>query len=129
MLKSFFAAGAALASLALTLPAAEAQPDHHREVSACFNLSDMQGERVPDDRNVYFRATGGRVYHLEFGSACPNATSYPLVIHPVNNEGSNICSAIQLDVHVRDTGAGCIPTRLSVLTPDEAGALPPNARP
>lgn len=127
MLKSLIAAGAALAALAVTFPAVEAEPTH--AASVCFNLSNIQGERVPDDRNVYFRADAGRIYHLEFGSDCPDASTYTLVLHPFNNDANQICSATQLDIHVRDTGAACIATKLSVLTPEEAAALPPNARP
>jgi hypothetical protein len=119
-------AAAALAALAVTFPVAEAQPTHAAGV--CFNLNNIQGERVPDDRDMYFRADAGRVYHLEFGSDCPNATTYTLVLHPFDN-GNQICGANELDVHVRNTGAQCIPTSLTVLSPEEVAALPPKDRP
>lgn len=119
-------AGAALAALAITFPVAEAQPAHN--AGACFILRNIQGSKLADPRNYYFRADGGRVFHLEFGADCATAHTYPLILRPVDNDG-RICSAVQLDVRVRDTGEECITKSLSVLTPDEAAALPPNARP
>jgi hypothetical protein len=118
---------AAVSALAATFPAVEAQPTQAR--SACFNLNNMKGLRVPDDRNMYFRADGQRIYHIEFGTDCPNATNYPLVLHPFDNNAHDICRHIDLDVRVRDTGAICIPKSLSVLSPEEAAALPKEARP
>jgi hypothetical protein len=118
---------AALSALAATFPAVEAQPA--QAPNACFNLNDMRGSRVPDNRNMYFRTGTGRVYHIEFGSDCPNAMNYVLILHPFDNNAQDICRAVELDVRVRDTGAICIPKSLSVLSPAEAAALPPNARP
>ena len=120
-------AAAAVAALAATFPTVEAQPAH--APSACFNLNNVQSTRVPDDRNMYFRADSGRTYHIEFGTDCPNATNYVLILHPFDNNAQDICRAIELDVRVRDTGAICIPKSLSVLSPAEVAALPPNARP
>jgi|SRR5215472_5253537 len=129
MLRPFaLAAGAAAAvsALAVTLPVVEAQPAH--ATSACFYLRNMGASRIASPRDFYFRADGGRVYHIEFGSDCLTAHTYPLILRSVDNSGQ-ICSAVELNVNVRDTGESCIPTRLSVLTPDEVAALPPNARP
>lgn len=117
---------AAAGALVVTLPVVEAQPRHQE--SACFYLRDIQGSKLATPRDYYFRADGGRVYHLEFGSDCATAHSYPLVLRSVDNSGQ-VCNAVGLDVRVRDTGEQCIATHLSVLTPDEAAALPPNARP
>ena len=123
------AAGAAacMMALAATVPIVEAQPAP--AANACFNLNNIQAFRVPDERNVYFRADARRVYHIEFGTDCPNATVYTLVLHPTDNNAQDICSPIELDVHVRDTGARCIPQSITVLTPEQVAALPPAARP
>ena len=119
-------AAAAAAALVVTLPVVEAQPTH--EASTCFYLRNIGAARVADARNYYFRADGGRVFHVEFGSDCLTAHTYPLIINSVDNSGQ-VCNAVGLNVKVRDTGESCIPTRLSVLTPEEVAALPPNARP
>ena len=130
MLRPFaLAAGvvAAAAALAVTLPVVEAQPTHPHE-SACFYLRDIQGSKLASPRDYYFRADGGRVYHLEFGADCATAHSYPLILRSIDNSGE-VCNAVGLDVRVRDTGEECITRRLSVLSPDEAAALPKDARP
>ena len=123
------AAGAAAAAATLavtTLPVVEAQPAH--AARTCFYLRNIGASRIGSPRDYYFRADGGRVFHIEFGSDCLTAHTYPLIISSVDNSGQ-VCDAIGLNVKVRDTGESCIPTRLSVLTLEEAAALPPNARP
>ena len=118
---------AALAALGATLPVVEAQPAHHA-AGACFYLRNINGSKLADARNYYVRTDSGRVFHIEFGSDCLTAHTYPLVVSAVDNSGE-ICNAIGLNVTVRDTGESCIPTRLNLLSPDEVAALPPNARP
>ena len=119
-------AAAAAAALAVTLPVVEAPPAH--AARTCFYLRNLGATRVASPRDYYFRADGGRVFHIEFGSDCLTAHTYPLIISSVDNSGQ-VCDAIGLNVKVRDTGESCIPTRLSVLTPEEAAGLPPNVRP
>ena len=120
-------AAAAAATLVVTLPVVEAQPAHET-ANTCFYLRNIGASRVASPRDYYFRADGRRVFHIEFGSDCLTAHTYPLIISSVDNSGQ-VCSAIGLNVKVRDTGESCIPTRLSVLTPEEVAALPPNVRP
>ena len=122
MLKSVSLAAAAALVAASAAPAAHADPD------ACFTLRNISGTTVANPRTVYVRADGGHTYRIEFQSDCSGASSYSLVMHPTDNSG-RVCKAIELDVHVRDTGESCIPSRISQLTPDEVAALPPKDKP
>jgi hypothetical protein len=115
-----FAAAAALAAAPLV---AQAGPS-----STCFRLSDIQSTRLTHgDHTLYLRASTGAYYRMEFASACQNPTNETLILHPTSNSGE-VCGAIGLDVRVRD-GAGCIPSNLSRMTPDEVAAIPAGERP
>ncbi len=124
-LQTMFAAAAGLATLALATPLAQAHPDQGGD--ACFYLRNMQNSKIADPRTLYIRASD-RVYRIEFQNDCNTAQSYSLVLHPADNSGQ-VCKAIELDVHVRDTGEACVPKSITRLTPDEVAALPAKDRP
>jgi hypothetical protein len=118
---------AALGAIAVTLPAAEAEPPHHH-TDSCFFLSSVRNTRMDGQRTLYLRGGGNAIYRLDFGADCNNSGNEPLVFHPVANTGQ-ICHAIDLDVSVRGTGERCMATDLRRLTPEEAAALPKSVRP
>jgi hypothetical protein len=105
-------------------PIAQAAP---ASSEACFRLSDIQNTKMQGDRTLFLRSSTGAYYRMDFGAACDNISSEPLILHPVDNS-DEVCSAIGLDVRVRGAGA-CIPTSLKRLTPDEVAAIPPRDRP
>jgi hypothetical protein len=121
------AAGAALACVALGLatPIADAQPKS--DAGACLNFTQVGGQRLADPHTLYLRA-GRYIYRLGFANDCNTAVNETLIMHPVTNNDV-ICSAIELNVRVRETGESCVPNSLTRLTPDEAAALPPRDRP
>ncbi len=122
------AAGAAVAAgaLAVTLPAAVvAQPTGG---DSCFRLGSVNTTRIVGHREVLFRANGNRVFRMEFSADCNASGNEPLVFHPFDNT-DQICHAIDLNVSVRATHEGCIPTSLRRLTPDEVAQIPLKDRP
>ncbi len=118
---------AAASALALTLPIAEAQPQP-AQGNVCFRLNSISGSTLADASTLYIRADGGRVFRIGFANPCNTASSYTLILHPVSNNGV-VCSAIGLDIAVRDTRERCVPSTLERLTPEEAAALPAKVRP
>jgi len=118
---------AAAGALAVTLPAAVvAQPSSG---DSCFRLSHLDNSRLADDNRVlYLRVYGHQYYRMDFSGSCNNSGNEPLVLHPVDNNDL-ICHAIDVNVTVRATHEGCIPTGLKRLTPDEVAQIPPQDRP
>ncbi|HEX3918627.1 MAG TPA: hypothetical protein VHW60_14920 [Caulobacteraceae bacterium] len=123
MLKFLPLALAAAAVLAVGLPAAAAPGGQ-----ACFRLSSIENTKMQGERTLFMRSSTGAYYRMDFGSDCTNAGSETLVLHPTNNS-DEVCGAIGIDVHVRATGQGCIPTNISRLTPDEVAAIPASDKP
>jgi hypothetical protein len=117
---------AAAAALAVTFPVAEAQPASHGE--SCFRLDDIMNTRMQGYRTLYLRSSTGAYYRMDFGADCNNLGTEPLVLHPFDN-GNEICRAVDLDVRVRGTGEGCIPTNLTRLSPAEVDAIPKKDKP
>jgi hypothetical protein len=122
------AAGLAAAAGVLVgaAPAAEASPAGSH--TTCFRLSDIQNTRMQGDRTLFMRSSTGAYYRMDFAADCNNAGSEPLILHPVDNS-DEVCGAIGIDVRVRGTGAACLPTQLTRLTPDEVAAIPPADKP
>ena len=122
-----FAVGAlaAVGAICAALPAAEASP----AAGACLRINNIQNSKMDGPRTLYVRADGGRTYRIEFAADCNTAAAYSLVLHQVNNGTDPICTPIELNVRVRETGEFCEPRTLSRLTPEEAAALPAKVRP
>jgi hypothetical protein len=117
---------AAVAALAVTLPAAVvAQPSGG---DACFHLSSLNNTRMIGHREVLFRVYGNQVFRMDFSGECNASGNEPLIFRPVASNDL-ICHAIDLNVSVRATHEGCIPTSLRRLTPEEVSAIPPKDRP
>ena len=114
--------GAAVAALGATLPTAEAQPAASRPPS-CFYTTQIENSRMADDHTLYIRTSARGFYRMDFAGDCDADANGPLIIHPFSNNGQ-ICSAISVDVSLRETGQRCLPTRLTPLTPDEVAQIP-----
>jgi hypothetical protein len=123
-----FAAGLAVAAgaLAVTLPAAVVAQPATRE--SCFRLSHLDNSRMAENNRVMFlRVSGNQFYRMDFTTSCNRSGNEPLVVRPVNDD--LICHAIDLNVSVRNTREGCIPTSLTRLSPEEVAQIPPQDRP
>jgi hypothetical protein len=117
---------AAAGALAATLPAAVvAQPSKPQN---CFRLSQMNNSRMADNNRVmYVRAYGNQFFRMDFSSTCNRSGNEPLIVRAVSDD--LICSAIEVNISVRGTREGCIPTSLRKLSPEEVSAIPPRDRP
>ena len=126
-LRTLAGLAAAAGALAVTAasPTVMAQPGGE----SCFRLSHLDNSRLAQDhRALYLRVYGRQFYRMDFSGACNSSGNEPLVLHPVDN-GDLICHAIDVNVSVRETHEGCIPTGLHRLTPDEVSQIPPADRP
>jgi hypothetical protein len=121
------AAGVAVAAgaLAATLPAASVAQATRQ---SCFRLSQINNSRMAENNRVmYVRAYGNQFFRMDFTDSCNRSGNEPLILRPVSQD--LICRAIDVNVSVRGTHEGCIPTSLTKLTPDEVNAIPPKDRP
>ena len=116
------AALTAAGALGATLPVAEAQPAP-AQTGTCFQTSQIENTRMVGARTLYIRTSARTFYRMEFANDCDSDANGPLIVHPVDNSGQ-ICSAIGVDISVRETGQRCIPTDLTRLSPDEVAAIP-----
>jgi len=112
----------AAGALGATLPVAEAQPAP-AQTGTCFQTSQIENTRMVGARTLYIRTSARTVYRMDFANDCDSDSNGPLIVHPVDNSGQ-ICSAIGVDISVRETGQRCIPTDLARLSPDEVAAIP-----
>jgi hypothetical protein len=60
---------------------------------------------------------------MDFSSDCDSDSNGPLIVNPVDNSGE-ICSAIGVNISLRETGQRCMPTTLTKLSDDEVAAIP-----
>ncbi len=120
-------AAAAAAVLAVALPASVglAQPGGE----SCFRLSHLNNSTMAEDNHVmYIRVYGNQYYRMDFPNSCNHSGNEPLILRSVDSS-ELVCHAIDVNVSVRGTHEGCIPTSLRRLTPDEVSAIPPRDRP
>jgi hypothetical protein len=122
LLRTAAGLSAAVAALGATLPTAEAQPAASHPAS-CFYTTQIENSRMANPRVLYIRTSARGYYRMDFASDCDADVNGPLIIHPFSNSGQ-ICSAIGVDINVRETGQRCMPTHLTPLTPDEVAAIP-----
>ena len=122
VLRTTLALGAVGAALGVTMPTAEAQPAT-QSLPSCIRANQIQNTRMVHSRVLYIRTSARGYYRMDFAGDCDAQANGPLIIHPVANNGQ-ICSAIGVDVSVRETGQRCLPSHLTPLTPDEVAQVP-----
>jgi len=117
---------AALAATALLAGGVPAMAQGHGQ--SCFYPNQWTSWKAPDDHTIFLKV-GARIFRLDVGGSCQGLlTGGTLITH---SQSSQFCSAIDWDLRVRngDITTACIVTGMSQLTPDQAAALPANARP
>ena len=121
---------AAASALAVTLPAAEAQPasSPHTDGGSCIYLNQIQATHLANPRTLYFRTGARTFYRMDFAADCNDMGTEPLIIHPFDN-GGQICGAISVDISVRETHQRCLPTSMRRMTAEEVAATPPRDLP
>ena len=123
ILRAAMGLGAAVAALAATLPVAEAQPAAPNATPCFYTTQIMNSRMSPDHRALYIRTSGRGFYRMDFAGNCNSSGNEPLVIQPVTSSGQ-VCSAIGVNVSVRDTHERCMPSQLTLLTSDEVAQIP-----
>jgi hypothetical protein len=119
---------AATAALALSAPPASA-------ADACFRTNDMHNHTKIDDNSIYVAVGLHDVYRITAAGKCfaGMTSSGTLVIKTTASTGL-VCKPLDLDLGVRDSGAGaitthCIVSGVTKLTPTEVAAIPKKLKP
>ena len=125
-MRKMFLAGVLAAATIATGQTALAQPNQ------CFFVSQWQGWKAPNDHTIYLGITGNKVYRLDLAGSCPEL-NWPDV-HLVSRVrgGDTICGPLDFDLKVAEPGGPatpCIVKNMTLMTPDEAAALPRGVRP
>jgi hypothetical protein len=99
---------------------------------SCFFVNQWQGWKAADDHTVYLSVSGGhRIYRLDMSTSCP-ALLDPSAILVTDNHTDSICSALDWNLRINEGHGmvtGCIVSKMTQLTPDQAAALPRKVRP
>ena len=118
-----------LALPAVTVPAI-AQPAQN----TCFLINQFNGWKAPDTKTIYIRVGLDRVYRLDLANTC-SLLAMPNVHLITKTRGPDlVCSAIDWDLSVSESPPGnipepCIVKKMTLLSPEEAAAIPPKFRP
>lgn len=121
----------AIAVLVLGIAPVVAQPPAR---NVCFPINEMQGWKAPDSKTIFIRVNLNQYYRLDLSAACPMLTMPDS--HLITKvRGSNlICTAVDWDLSVSQPPPGAIPEpcivkQMTLLTPQEAAAIPPKFKP
>ena len=102
------------------------------QAQSCFFINQWQGWKAANDHTVYINVSDGhRIYRLDMSGACPALLDSSAVLIS-KNQTSSICSALDWDLRISEGHGfvtGCIVDKMTLLTPDQAAALPRNQRP
>lgn len=100
------------------------------EPSQCFYAGDVNGFRAPSPRVIYVATARGETIRLDTLNDCNDARNAQGLGFRTPG-GERVCRGADVDVLVPGAGlrGRCPVSRLTVLTRDEAAALPDDARP
>ena len=119
--------GAAVTSSAATPPAKAAA------ARQCFRQRDITSWRAVGDSQVNLQVNYRDVYRLDLNGRCtPLNSAFETIGVKSVGAGDEICSGLQLDVIVPESGRLSFPCpvqRMTKLTADEVKALPKRERP
>ena len=129
---SRIAAATGLAALAFAagLPSALADPSSPQSRGgSCFYLSQLKSLKADGPRTLYAIIDGRTVFRIDLDNDCSGLAdgTDTAVIQPLSS--NNICSALAMNISIRDTGQRCMARTMTRLTADEIAALPKSARP
>ena len=127
------------ALLGLALSNAQAQPAEVPPTQApparsCFYINQFQGWKAPDAKTIIIRVNVNSYYRLDLAAECHllKVPSSHLITHTRGPD--TVCSAIDWDLSVAESGMGsiaepCIVKTMTPLTPADVAALPAKFRP
>lgn len=126
---------ALLFSGALVAPAAAQASERgpFEPSDSCFIITQYQSWRAPDANTVYLRVLPTRTFRLDLSRACP-ALKWPnayLILRPRGGERFCYASDFIMKVNTGKQGFNepCIVKAMTLLTPQEAEAIPRSQRP
>lgn len=102
--------------------------------NACFLINQFNGWKAPDTKTILIRVGLDRTYRLDLANTC-SLLAMPNVHLITKTRGPDlVCSAIDWDLSVSESPPGnipepCIVKKMTLLSPDEAAAIPPKFRP
>ena len=119
----------ALGLLSGLAPAA-AQPAQN----ACFLITEFRGWKAPDTKTILIRVGLDRVYRLDLANTCSLLRSPGSHLITKTRGPDLVCSAVDWDLSVSQPPPGnilepCIVKKMTLLSPDEAAAIPPKFKP
>jgi|SRR5215469_3421033 len=109
---------------------AAAQPSQN----TCFLINQFNGWKAPDTRTIFIRVGLDRVFRLDLANNC-SLLAMPNVHLITKTRGPDlVCSAIDWDLSVSESPPGnipqpCIVKKMTLLSSEEAAAIPPKFRP
>jgi hypothetical protein len=121
----------AVAVLAMaSVPAVAQQPAQN----VCFPLNQMQGWKAPDNKTIYIRVNTNQYYRLDLSASCPMLTMPDSHLITKSRGSDLICTAVDWDISVSEPPPGafpepCIVKQMTLLTPQQAAAIPQKFRP
>jgi hypothetical protein len=128
MRKHLMAGALAVATMLLAGAPVLAQPGQ-----SCFFVSQWNGWKAPDDHTVYLRVNGNQIYRLDIAHSCSDLRFPGARLITRNQEGTgSICTPLDWDLRVAEGNSiptPCIVKSMTLLTPDQAAALPRDSRP
>jgi hypothetical protein len=125
------AAAALVAAPAFAQQAKRAAPVALRGAD-CFFSRDWRGWKSPSPDVLYVRVRQHDVYRIDLGSGGPRLDSPSMHLVSISRGSDRICAPIDLDLRVSDSIGPPIPLfprGIVKLTPEQAKALPKEARP
>lgn len=125
--------GATIVLAALAATGARAADSGSAPRPSCFSSRDFENWKAPDASTILIRVRSNRFYRLDLAGKCQELL-FPGAYLVTKFQGSNyICSALDWDLHVRQTGVGgsvgCIVKNMTELSPAEVAAIPPKFKP
>ncbi|HTT82619.1 MAG TPA: DUF6491 family protein [Rhizomicrobium sp.] len=121
-----------LAALTMGADPTAAQPAAQQNI--CFPFNQMEGWKAPDNKTIFIRVNLNRYYRLDLAGSCP-ALTMPNSHLVTKITGTDlICSAIDWQLSVAQSPPEsipepCIVKKMTLLTPQEAAAIPPKYKP
>jgi len=123
-----------LTAVAIGLGCGSAMAQPAAQHSSCFFANQFSDWRAPDDKTIYIRVGVTRYFRLDMEGICYRLKS-PGSHLVMNIHGPDtICSALDWDLKVGDSGMGnistpCIVKTMTELSPAEADAIPKKFKP
>jgi hypothetical protein len=120
----------AVALIAAATPALAAEKP---AAGKCFDVKDIKGHAIADDRTLYLNVGGQSVYRVAMSNNCLGGMGANDPVTVKERSAPKICEAADLDVHAEVNGGGlssrCVIDTLTRLTPAQASALPAKLKP